>query len=320
MERRYHIFWPLVFIATGVLWILIEMGRIPVSNLWALTYLWPLALIGAGVGLILRPYWRYAGMLMSVLVVGSLFLGVLFADQLGWNHAPVQGFSSALSFAIPSAKGSGHVVTETRPVHDFTAVHVNYPATVVIKQGTTESLTIQAEDNVAAAIKTHVVNHVLEIDNIKDHAIYIAPTKPVLITIVAKDLSQLDFNSAGEVKVQGLKTKALEAMLDGAGNMQLLDLQLDSLDARLSGVGSMEASGTAKTLTVQVDGVGSFDGSKLKTQNTTVSLNGLGNASVWADDTLTATVNGLGSVNYSGSAQVTKEVSGLGSVKFTGDK
>jgi hypothetical protein len=320
MERRYHIFWPLVFIATGVLWILIEMGRIPVPNLWALTYLWPLALIGAGVGLILRPYWRYAGVLMSVLVVGSLFLGVLFADQLGWNRAPVQGFNSALSFAIPSAKGSGHVVTETRAVHDFTAVHVNYPASVTIKQGTTESLTIQAEDNVAASIKTQVVNHVLEIENVQDHALYIAPTKPVLITLVAKDLSQLDFNSAGEVNVQGLKTKALEATLDGAGNMKLLDLQLDTLDARLSGVGSMEASGTAKTLTVQVDGVGSFDGSKLKTQDATVSLNGLGNASVWADDTLTATVNGLGSVSYSGSAQVTKSVSGLGSVKFTGNK
>jgi hypothetical protein len=117
-----------------------------------------------------------------------------------------------------------------------------------------------------------------------------------------------------------LKTKALESTLDGAGSIKLLDLQLDSLDARLSGVGSMQASGTAKTLTVQVDGVGSFDGEKLKTQDATVSLNGLGNANVWADDTLTASVNGLGSVNYSGSAEVTKSVNGLGTVKFTGTK
>ncbi len=320
MEHRYHIFWPLVFIATGVMWLLIEMGRVPVENLWALTYLWPLILIFAGIGLLLRPFWKYAGMLISVLIVGSLFFGVLFADRLGLNHLPQPLVVNGLFLNVSSERGSGNIITQSRSVQDFNRVHINYPGNVVIKQGPTESLTITGDDNVVASIKTQVVNHVLEIDNVKDHALYIAPTRPVQITIMAKDLAELDFNAAGEVSVNGLKTTDLTARMDGAGSMKLLNLVVNSLTAKLTGVGSTQASGVAKTVTVQVDGLGDFDGSQLKAQDVTATLNGLGGAKVWAENTLTATVNGVGSVTYSGSPQVTKSVNGAGSVHASGTK
>ena len=320
MERRYRIFWPLVLIAAGVLWILIEMGLIPPSNLWALAYVWPLVLIAAGVALLLRPYWRYAGMLISVLVVGCLFLSVVFADRLGWTQLPLQEFGNAFNFAVPVERGSGRVVTESRTVQDFNAIHVDYPAQVSIKQGRTEAVTIRAEDNVVAAISTEVVDHTLVIDSVRGHRTNIAPTHPVNISVTVKDLTELDFNAAGEVQVDALKAQRLDARLDGAGNMRLLRLTLDTLDAHLSGVGSMEATGTAQHLSVQVDGVGNFKGAGLKAQDVVVTLDGLGGADVWADHTLVATVNGVGSVTYSGSASVTKSVSGVGTVKFTGNK
>jgi len=320
MERRLHLFWPLVLIASGAIWILINTRVIPASNLWALTYLWPFLLIAAGLGLILRPYWRYAGATMSLVVVGGLFLGVLFAAQLGWNRVPVEGPSGAWFFVPPNARGSGHVITQTRDVRDFTSIHVDYPAMVLIRQGTAESLTIEAEDNVVAAIRTQVVNHVLEIDSVRDHTVYLAATRPVNITITVKDLSDLDFNSAGDITVQGLHTTALRVTLDGAGSIRLEDVQLGSFDGRLQGVGSLQANGTAENLDIRVDGMGSFNGGELRSQSATVSLNGLGSADVWADRKLTADVNGLGSVNYSGNAQVTKSVNGLGTVNFTGSK
>src|SRR5512140_2568328 len=119
MERRLNLFWPLALIAAGIVWIMIEMGRLPTANLWALTYLWPVLLIGAGVGLILRPYWRYAQAAISVLVVATLFLGVLFAAPLGWNRLPDYAFNSGFVFSGSAQRGSGHVVTESRPVSGF---------------------------------------------------------------------------------------------------------------------------------------------------------------------------------------------------------
>ncbi len=320
MERRLHLFWPLVLIAAGVLWILINMGRLPASNLWALAYLWPFLLIAAGLGLILRPYWSYAGAFLSLLSVAALFLGVLAAPSLGWNHAPLEGLDGGWIIGGSSVRGSGKVITQTREVKDFTAVHVDYPASILIRQGNAETFTIEAEDNVVAAIRTQVTNHVLEIDSVPGPRVYIAPTRPVKITITVKDLGDLDFNSAGDITIQGLQTQDLQVRLDGAGSIKLTDTKLGSLVASLQGVGSMQANGTVQDLTVNVDGMGSFNGPQLRSQVATVNLNGLGSADIWADDQLTASVNGMGSVNYSGGAQVTKSVNGLGSVNYKGSK
>ena len=257
---------------------------------------------------------------MSLLVVSGLFLGVLLAPRLGWNSVPLGGSSAGWFLSSPKERGSGRVVTQNRDARDFDSIHLDYPANVLVRQGTTESLMVEAEDNIAAAIRTQVVNHVLEIDSVDDHIDYIAATRPVNITITVKDLSELDFNSAGEVTVEGLHATALAVTLDGAGNISLKDVQLGSLDGRLKGVGALQAEGTVKDLNVLVDGMGSFKGGGLRAQDVTVSLNGLGSATVWADVSLAAHVNGMGSVNYAGDAQVTKSVNGLGTVNFTGSK
>ena len=320
MERRVNLFWPLVLIAAGALWILIQLGKIPFENLWALAILWPFLLIGAGLSLLLRPYWRYASALMSFLVVGGLFCAVVFAAQFGWNHMPDRIFDGGIFFGGPSARGTGNVISQSRDVKDFSAIHIAYPAHVVIQQGAAEGLTIKAEDNVVAAIETRVVNHVLEIDTLHDHRVVVVPTKPVDITVTIKNLSELDFDSAGDVTVQGLRSGDFKAVLNGAGSIKFVDLQLKSLDANLSGVGSLEATGKVDTLDVSVEGMGSFKGDRLQSQNATVSLDGVGSANVWADGTLNASVNGLGSINYYGKAQVTKSVDGLGNVHYMGTR
>ena len=318
MERRVTLFWPLALIAAGALWILIELGKIPVANLWALAILWPFLLIGAGLGLLLRPYWRYAGALMSLLVIGGLFFAVVFAAQFGWNHLPDRLFDGGVFFGGPSVRGSGNVTSQSRAVEGISSIHVAYPAHILVQQGAAEGLTIKAEDNVAASIETRVVNHVLEIDTLRDHKTVVVPTRPVNITVTVKNLSELNLDSAGDVTLQGLQAGDFKAVLNGAGSIKLEQVQLKSLDANLSGVGSLDATGKVDTLDVRVEGMGSFNGARLQSQNATVNLNGVGSANVWADSQLSAYVNGLGSINYYGNAQVTKSVNGLGNVHYMG--
>jgi hypothetical protein len=92
------------------------------------------------------------------------------------------------------------------------------------------------------------------------------------------------------------------------------------LDCTLSGVGSIRASGTANSETVHVQGLGSFNGGDLHSQEASVNLDGMGSATVWADNNLNANVDGMGSVNYFGAAQVIKAINGLGSIKSLGGK
>jgi hypothetical protein len=320
MERRISLFFPLALIAAGILWIMIQIKLVQPSNLWALVYLWPFFLIAVGLGLILHSFWKYSSLLMDLVVVGGAFLAVFFAPQLGWTHAPDYVINGNGFIVGPSERGSGKVVTENRDVQDFTKIHLSYPAQVVISQGEAESLTIEADDNVAAEIHTEVVSGVLEINDLHNHIPIISPTRPPKINIVVKNLAEFDFESAGDVHINGIKTDNLKLILDGAGSVNLDNAQLKTLDCNLNGVGSMHASGIADTVNARVQGLGNFDGGDLHSQSSTVNLDGLGSATVWVDKDLKANVSGMGSINYYGAAQVNKTVDGLGSIKYIGNK
>ncbi len=104
--RTRSLFWPFVFIATGVVWLLVQLRTIPVENLWALMYIWPFVLMAVGVGLILRARWPITRMFVSGLVVLGMVLAILFAPQLGWNKAPAWNFIT-INGITGSVAGSG---------------------------------------------------------------------------------------------------------------------------------------------------------------------------------------------------------------------
>jgi len=133
---------------------------------------------------------------IDVLVIGGIFIAVLYAPRLGWTQAPDYSIHGNGFYVGPGEPGSGKLITESRDVHDFKSIRLSYPAQVVINQGEVESLTIQADDNVAGDIGTQEVNGVLDIKNINGFQIPISPTQPVKITVVVKDLDELDFETA----------------------------------------------------------------------------------------------------------------------------
>ena len=164
MKER-SIFWPLVLIATGVVWLLIGMDIIPRANLWALSHTLPYLLIVLGLGLILRAYWRFAGMLVSLLVVAGALVAVIYAPQLGWDNAPDWAMWSFGPDLGGSRSGSGTIETETRQLPALEAVFVEYPAEVTIRQGDAQSLTITADDNLLPQLLTEVRDGKLTIEN-----------------------------------------------------------------------------------------------------------------------------------------------------------
>ena len=208
--------------------------------------------------------------------------------------------------------------TETRQVSDFRAVEISYPAEVVISQGTSESLKIEADDNVLPGLQTRVQNNTLEIFY-KSKDKVVRPTKPVKITIVVKDLNQVNFESAGKLEIQSLDTDSLGVSVSGAGDLKLNKITAKDLSVNLSGAGSMAATGTADNLDMNISGFGSFNGKELQTQTATISLSGAGSATARVAEKLDAEISGAGSINYYGSPDVTKQVSGVGGVTRSGD-
>ncbi|MFT3891147.1 MAG: DUF2807 domain-containing protein [Anaerolineales bacterium] len=269
MERRPSLFWPLTLIAAGMIWLMVRMNVIPSGNLWALTHFWPFILIGAGVGLLLRPYWKYSTALMDVVIVGGAVLAIWFAPQLKWDGPTMAGvfqFNDGDMYFGPGERGSGKVIMQTREVSNFHAVDISYPGEIVISQGSKESLEIEAEDNVLPGLKTEVKNGTLRIFYKAENGKHVNSTKPVKITIVVKELDDVQFSSAGTLTINDVKSDSLDFSLSGAGKVDVNDIETKDLKIDLSGAGSMDASGTTDKLDVNISGAGSFDGGDLHSQ------------------------------------------------------
>lgn len=321
-ERSY--FWPFVFIATGFLWLMVNMGRLPEANLWALTQVWPYLLMALGVGLIFRSFWRPAGMLFSGLIVAGAVLAVLYAPQLAWNKPQDWGIShfnvgSDFGGGVP---GSGVIKSDKRDIASFTSIDLRYPAVVTIKQGEKDTVTVETDNNLLPQITTNVSGGVLVIDNNKPvWSQRVNPSDKVLITITVKDLQVVDFPSAGEVSMEGIVSDSLKVLVTGAGSISMQEVDLGKLEVQLSGAGSINAAGKADKLTLTISGAGSFNGSDLKVNTANVGISGVGSASIWVVNDLTANISGVGSINYYGNpASIQKNVSGLGKVNGMGTK
>lgn len=322
MKER-SIFWPLAMIAAGVFWILIGTGALPSANLWALLQTLPYLLILLGLGLILRAYWRFAGMLVSVLVVAGAMLAVVYAPRFGWDTPPSWSFNlwnldTELGGAVA---GSGVVKTETRQVSDFNTIVLDYPAEVTVRQGKSESLKIEAEDNLLPQLSTEVQSGTLYLKNAEQNwGQRVNPTKPVIVTISVVDLNNIQFPTAGKMLVESLQTDSLAISVSGAGDVTLTDLKASDLNLNLSGAGNLKADGISDTLQLNISGLGNFNGEGLQSQTADINISGAGNAQVWVERQLNAGISGAGSIDYYGSPQVSERISGVGNVRKIGDK
>lgn len=322
MKQR-SLFWPFVMIATGFVWLMVNLGKIPSENLWALTQIWPYLLMALGVGLIVRSFWRPAGVLFSGLIVLAAVLAIYFAPQMGWNTPQDWNLGhinpgSDLSGGIP---GSGVVVSERREVSAFTGVEIRYPANVTIKQGESNSVSVESDDNLLPQLSTRVSDGNLIIENtISRWSRRVIPSDRILINITVKDLSEVRFSSAGEVIIEGIQSDKLKLSVSGAGNTSLNEVDLGSCEINLSGAGSINANGEINELVIVISGAGSYNGKDLKSNSASVIISGVGSASLWVVNDLVANISGVGSVNYFGSPSLQKNVSGLGSVNNLGDK
>jgi len=321
MKKR-SIFWPLVLIATGVIWLLVSTGKIPRENIWALTHIFPFVLISLGLGLILRAYWDWAGTFISLLVVAGAIVAVLYAPQFGWDKSPNWVVWSPNSDFTGAIKGSGVIKTETREISDFNAISIDYPADVIVKQGENYAVVIEAEDNLLSQLDTSVRGDTLYLRNSeRNWSQRIYPTKPVILTITVVDLKEMNLPTAGSIEMNGLETDSLAVSVSGAGDINLSGVKINLIEFNISGAGKIFAEGKTEDFKLHISGVGEFNGGNLESKFATVSISGAGNATIWVESKLDAHISGTGSIKYYGNpVSVDKNISGLGSVSSLGSK
>lgn len=208
-------------------------------------------------------------------------------------------------------RGSGQMTSETRDVSGFTEVLLEGSGFVSIEVTGTESLKIEAEDNLMSRLTSEVEGGRL----VLGHRGAISPTREVVYTVTVASLDGVAISGSGDIETQDITASDFTAEITGSGRVLLTGLELGMLEASIRGSGDIEASGVADDLELRIPGSGSFRGADLETSSATVSIEGSGEALVNVSESLDATVTGSGKVEYLGSPRVTSTITGSGSIR-----
>ena len=225
-----------------------------------------------------------------------------------------------LSFASV-VTGSGNVTSESREISGVDAVELNGVGRLKIIQGGTESLEIEAEDNILEELTSDVSAGTLTL-GYEEHfwRKSVIPTEEIIYTLTVINLTEVTINGAGDLKIDDLETTGLEITINGTGKIEIDNLTADNLTVQISGAASIELAGQVSDQTVNIDGTGSYHAGDLQSQSASVKIQGLGSARVWAVEVLSITINGSGSVNYYGSPELSQKINGLGEITRLGEK
>jgi hypothetical protein len=224
-----------------------------------------------------------------------------------------------LSALIVSGCGATNMVTEDRPVRNFNRVSLTGAGRIIVTQGDEESLTVEAEDNIMPYIKTEVQDGTLILgftDEAKHKEFRV--TKPIKFYLSMKEVVGLDISGPGDIHVPSLHTNQLEIVVNMGGDVSVDSLTAEELVVRLTGRASVEVAGQVVEQNISLAG-GSYRAAKLESQVGTVEVKNLGNASVWATETLDVQISGGGNVEYYGHPRITQKVTGRAKLNSLGE-
>ncbi len=89
--RYRSLFWPVVLIGVGTIWLLANLNVIPAGGLWILARFWPLLLIWIGLDILFGHRSPLLGAAIGVLAVGVAVLLVVGGPSWGWNSVGAGG-------------------------------------------------------------------------------------------------------------------------------------------------------------------------------------------------------------------------------------
>lgn len=206
---------------------------------------------------------------------------------------------------------------ETRPVGAFTQVALGGSARVVVKQGSPQSVVVEASPEALAEYETVVTGQQLRLGYRRDKINWSDNKNrgPVVVYITAPSLSALSVGGSGKMQVEGsLKADKMALAVSGSGELQVPQLASSALETAVSGSGDVSVAGSAPNHAVRISGSGQVKAREFKTETCQVRISGSGNAYVYASKEADARISGSGNVYVAGGAHTNSSTSGSGRI------
>jgi hypothetical protein len=213
--------------------------------------------------------------------------------------------------------GSGVIKKQSRELAHFTGVNLSLPANLELRIGSTESITIETDDNLQQHIETVIENGTLKIRPAKRNTNLSSRTMKIIVT--AKEIDRIALGGSGSIESDALRAGKLSIDLGGSGSINIKAMDAESVAVSVGGSGNLKTGGgNAGSVSVSIGGSGDVDLGQVKSREASVSVAGSGEATVWASSALSVTIAGSGDVNYYGDPKISRSVVGSGGTRRLG--
>ena len=247
--------------------------------------------------------------------------------------------------AAAQATATGTAGRETRELPAFTAVQLGTRATVIVRQGSPQSVVVEAAPNDLLNLQTEVNNNQLLIYtkqtntqvgffkfNIRNGVL----TGPVTVYVTMPTVRRLAVRSSGRLQADTVQAQRLalgvtssgqlllgevragsvRAGLSSSGRITIAQLRADTLRATLSSSGSITVAGVCTYSSLGSSSSGRINTQALVVQDCQARLSSSGSCQVNVARTLDAHLSSSGSVIVSGHPQITSHTSSSGRVRL----
>ncbi len=152
-------------------------------------------------------------------------------------------------------RGNQNVISKSRDVSTFHSIIIEDGIDAYIQQGSTQSLEVEADENLHEYLITEVNNGVLKI--YFDRDVWNRKASRAYITVT--DLKLLKVSGGGDVESKGtIRVADIEISVSGGGDLDF-DLEADNLHCNMSGGGDAEIAAKAESIVVDISGGGDLD-------------------------------------------------------------
>lgn len=228
--------------------------------------------------------------LLSVVLMAAGFIGSAQAQKWKDDRKKIEG--------------SGNVVTKDVAVKSFDELSASGIYSLQLVQGSSESVKIEADDNLQELFEVKNEGSKLVIGMKKDVNIQTKGKLKVYVTF--RKLKNMDLNMVGNVSSD--KSLSFDDLKIHNNSVGSVDLQLTAgkLEIKNQSVGNVKLSGKADNAIVKNSGVGSLQAASLVVQTMDIDNSGVGSAEVNAEKELKVKDSFLGKVKNKGNAPVKK--------------
>lgn len=213
-------------------------------------------------------------------------------------------------------KGNGNIKKETREVSGFTGVSLSGNMNVQLAYGTSNSITVEGDENLLPYIKTKVEDGNLVVKS-KDKVglksrnklmVYVSLTKLTGLRVSGSgNISGTgDFNNDGKTNIS----------VSGSGNINVGMNSFNETKIAVSGSGNVTLKGkSTNNIDATISGSGNIDCSDVTSNDVLAHVSGSGNIKVFANKSIDARVSGSGNIYYKGAAaNINLKSSGSGKI------